>query len=555
MSLHPLLVFAAVAGISFHAAPVVAQVTSSTTEEHALFTHEQLDDLVAPVALYPDAILAQLLVASTFYQQVAAASRHVAAYGARGIDEQSWDISVKAIAHYPPLLNMLARQEDWTAALGRAYVLQSGDVMDAVQRLRAMAYEQGNLVSTAEQEVIVERERILIVPAQPQVIYVPTYNPRVVYYVPVSSGGLYHSDWSFGIGYPIGAWLSYDCDWWSRRVVYSGWGHHGWRSRSMPYIYITNVYVNPNYHDVNVNYGVLRRPVNYVSIGRYSSSRRPLPAPGSGAQAGANPGTYKPFAPTPVPKPEPARPSAVERNAGAVSPPPQMSPKQTTRPADISRTRPSPRPSPVAPPPKPASTPVPDDRRAIVVRPGVIDGPLRPPMPVSSNGSGDAKKTAAPVPTRAVPRTGQQAYELPPTKAEPARPTTGGVTGRGATSRQSAAQGATAPTSNVRGAAGARVPSQQSAPPAAEPRAAPRAAPRTEPRTTPVHRERTGTVIRTQPPANGAPAKPPATTGTARPQAPASGPRATAVPPRTSPAAGRTPPSATPHTSPSAILH
>src|SRR5688572_11726510 len=149
------------------------------------YSAEQLDNLVAPIALYPDPILAQALIAATFPDQIQLAARHVRAHGTRNIDEQPWDVSVKSIAHYPPVLNLLADREDWTTALGQAYAEQSGEVMDAVQRLRAMARAQGNLESTSQQTVIVEPRVIRIVPASPRYIYVPTYDPYYVYYQPV----------------------------------------------------------------------------------------------------------------------------------------------------------------------------------------------------------------------------------------------------------------------------------------------------------------------------------------------------------------------------------
>ncbi len=187
----------------------------------AQYSAEELDNLVAPVALYADALLAQVLVAATFPEQIALAAKHVRARGAKSVDNQDWDVSVKAVAHYPPVLNMLARQEDWTIALGQAYASQPGDVLDAVQRLRQMAREQGNLESTPEQNVSVQRDYIVIEPANPEVIYVPTYEPYYVYAEPLYGYG-YH--FGFGIGFPYGPWLSYGCDWFAGRVYWRGGG-------------------------------------------------------------------------------------------------------------------------------------------------------------------------------------------------------------------------------------------------------------------------------------------------------------------------------------------
>ena len=269
MTLHRLFIRAAVAvaTLSFVADEARGQASYSTAQV-VPFTEQQLDNLVAPIALYPDPILAQVLIAATFPDQIEFAIRYVRANGTRGIDDQPWDVSVKSVAHYLPVLNMLAERPDWTTALGQAYAGQSADVMDAVQRLRAMAHAQGNLVSTPEQDVIVERERIIIVPAQPRVIYVPTYDPWAVYYRPVFIATGYRGFWSFGIGFPIGAWLSYDCDWWGRRVYYDGWQGGGWRYYSRPYIHVTNVYVHPRYEVVYINRTVVHHTVNYVNVGR-----------------------------------------------------------------------------------------------------------------------------------------------------------------------------------------------------------------------------------------------------------------------------------------------
>ena len=232
------------------------------------YSPEELDNLVAPVALYPDALLAQILVAATFPDQVALASQYVRDRGTRNIENQGWDISVKAVAYYPPVLNMLARDEDWTVALGQAYASQSGDVMDAVQRLREMAREQGNLVSTREHTVTEDRGRIIIVPANPQVIYVPTYDPAIVYVRPIFSFGFHTGYFSFGLGFPIGSWLVYDCDWWGRRVYYDGWYGDGWRYYARRHFDWYPAYYRPRYSVVNININIFSRRVNYINLDR-----------------------------------------------------------------------------------------------------------------------------------------------------------------------------------------------------------------------------------------------------------------------------------------------
>ena len=234
-----------------------AQDDAALMEPAVLWSAEELDNLLAPVALYPDPILAQVLVAATFPEQVELAARYVQVNGKYGIDEQPWDISVRAVAHYEPVLNLMADRIDWTTALGQAHVMQAGDVMASVQTLRTMARAQGNLVTTAEQEVVVRDRNTYIVPAQPRVVYVPTYDPVIVYHRPIVHVGIYRSGWSFGAAFPIGVWLTYDVDWHQRHVYYHGWrdrGHHyGWYHRSRPYIVVNNIYVNPRRTTVIIN--------------------------------------------------------------------------------------------------------------------------------------------------------------------------------------------------------------------------------------------------------------------------------------------------------------
>ncbi len=244
------------------------------------FAENQLDNLVGPIALYPDALLAQVLVAATFPDQVEDAARWVREHGTAGIDEQPWDVSVKSVAHYQSALNVMADKGDWTATLGRAYAYQSSDVMAAVQRMRRLADTQGNLVSNAQQQVVRESNSYVIVPAQPRVIYVPVYDPIVVYTRPIFTVGFSSRYWSYGVGFPIGGWLNYDLDWGRRAVYYNGWDDvyvgygGGWRARSRPFIQVTNIYVSPRYRDVYVNRNVVYRTVNYRNVDRYAGYHR-----------------------------------------------------------------------------------------------------------------------------------------------------------------------------------------------------------------------------------------------------------------------------------------
>ena len=158
-------------------------------------TTEQLDQLVAPIALYPDSLVAQVLMASTYPLEVVEAARWVKANPGlkdkaleAALQKQSWDPSVKSLAAFPQTLDMMNDKLDWTTQLGNAFLAQQSDVMNAVQVLRKRAKDAGNLDSNKQQTVKVEdtssgtqSQTIIIEPASPQVVYVPTYNPTIVY--------------------------------------------------------------------------------------------------------------------------------------------------------------------------------------------------------------------------------------------------------------------------------------------------------------------------------------------------------------------------------------
>ena len=236
------------------------------------FSPEQLDNLLAPIALYPDPLLSQVLVAATFVDEVDEAARWVRANGMNRVDDQPWDVSVKAVAHYPTVISMMANKIDWTTSVGQAYVNQSTDVMTSIQRLRHMARDVGNLVTTPQQQVLVEDDYISIVPYQPTYIYVPVYDPYICYYRrPVWGLAI-----TFGTGFLIGAWLNRDCDWHHHRVYYHGWHGGGWVERCRPHVRITNVYVNNRYENVTINRRVINRNVNVNNVSRYNYIHRDL---------------------------------------------------------------------------------------------------------------------------------------------------------------------------------------------------------------------------------------------------------------------------------------
>ncbi len=148
---------------------------------------EEIDQLVAPIALYPDDLLSQVLMASTYALEVVQAQRWVKANGkmtdalAADLEKQGWDPSVKSLVNFPDVLAMMDGKLDWTQKLGNAFLANQNAVMEGVQRLRDKAWKEGNLKTTKEQSVTVEATTIIIAPTDPQVVYVPVYNPTVVY--------------------------------------------------------------------------------------------------------------------------------------------------------------------------------------------------------------------------------------------------------------------------------------------------------------------------------------------------------------------------------------
>ena len=225
----------------------------------APLSSDQLDALVAPIALYPDALVAQVLAAATNQDEVAYANDWLAqnrnltgAALAQAVDQQSWDPSVKALTQFPSVLDNLAHNLSWTSSLGEAFANQQGDVMAAVQVMRAKAQAAGTLQSTSQITVTQPApNNIVIQPASPQVVYVPQYNPTVVYGAPVvvpfyvppqlpfASVGL-----NFGVGVTIGGAYGWGGGF--------GWGWHAWNVNwgccggggSTTIIYNHNTYIN-----------------------------------------------------------------------------------------------------------------------------------------------------------------------------------------------------------------------------------------------------------------------------------------------------------------------
>jgi hypothetical protein len=184
--------------------------------------------MLGPIALYPDPLVAVILPASTVPSDLTLAAKFLASNGSPAeIDAQPWDPSVKALVRYPDVLKWMTANLDWTQALGAAFAQQPADVMKSIQQLRAQARAAGTLIDTPQQRVDMEGDDIRIVPAEADTIYVPEYDPAIVYETPVGYTGPFVT---FGVGYPVGVWLGYECDWDDFGIWVGPW-NPGWGYR------------------------------------------------------------------------------------------------------------------------------------------------------------------------------------------------------------------------------------------------------------------------------------------------------------------------------------
>jgi hypothetical protein len=329
------------------------------------FPPEQLDRLLAPIALYPDPLLAQILMAATYPVEVVQANRwrqdprNAGLAGdelAAAVELQPWDPSVKSLVPFPQILQMMDRNLDWTVALGDAFLAQEAAVMDAVQRLRQMAQAAGTLTSTPQQSLVIQEQAIGIMPVDPQVVYVPAYDPGVVYgpwpYAayppvllyppPVVVGGPVVS-FGFGIGVVGPLWGWHRWDWHRHRVAIDGPRFHAIDPHRPP------PKSDTWRHDPDHRHGVPYRDAPTRDRFQFGPASTP------DARRG-----YRGYEPAPpAPSPPPARP---------VPAPPSSGPRAPAPPVPPSSVRPAPAP---APPPRPAP--------AYGIAPSPAPGVSRPP--------------------------------------------------------------------------------------------------------------------------------------------------------------------------------
>lgn len=346
-----------------------------------LFSPPQLDQILAPIALYPDPLIAQILVAATYPLEIVEAARWAQEPGNPGLsgnaltsalELQDWDPSVKSLIPFPKILQMMNAQLSWTQQLGDAFLAQQADVMESIQRLRALALNAGYLRSTPQEQVGRDGPDITIAPADPQRVYVPAYNPLTAYgtwpYADYQPYYFSNSDWyaDNGFGYSV--------------IVVAplwGWGNCDWRHRR---IHVDS----PRFNAINQAVGTTtRHPPLATPIWQHDSYHRrgvayrdPATHEHFAPRMGGSPETRRAFRSYDVPRPPTQALPAVPPSA-----PLQLSPVTVPVPARPVTSPPVTRPVGEAPriaPPQPVVTPRPAEH-AVVPVPQVPEVRLPPP--------------------------------------------------------------------------------------------------------------------------------------------------------------------------------
>ena len=325
-------------------AGVMAQTPPPPASSQEPLKPEELEALVAPIALYPDALLAEVLMAATYPLEVVQADRWLTANKnlkedqlKAAVDKQPWDGSVKSLVATPSVLTMMSSKLDWTQKLGDAFLAQQTDVMDAIQRLRTKAQANNQLTSTNEQTVTVRQEDnqqvIAIEPTDPNTVHVPYYDPAVVYgqwpypdnppyyfpdtYAGYIGPGLLATGIAFGAGYALNRWASRGNYWggrinWNRNAINVNrpvvnplngniWQHNPAHRRGVRY---NNVNVQQRFGNTNIVAGNRRRP-DFRGSGGQQVLR-----PGGGVGNRPNVGTLPSNRPIAGGRPSSGRPSA-----------------------------------------------------------------------------------------------------------------------------------------------------------------------------------------------------------------------------------------------------
>lgn len=267
-----------------------AQAPASATQ----LSRQQIQQLVAPIALYPDALVGQVLAASTYPEQIVEADRWMQSHSklkgeelAKEVNKQSWDPSVKALTQFPSVLENMDKNLSWTSSLGDAYANQQQDVTQAVQTLRQQARKAGKLSSNEQEKITTQGSTIVIAPANPDVVYVPAYDPWLVYGAPIVAfpgwypvPGIFFDGpaISFGFGFGIGffggfgwGWNHWGYDWHGRSVIYN---HNSYISHSRTIINRNNSSRN-NFNHGNSNHSNLNHDNAFHGSGHSSFHAQP----------------------------------------------------------------------------------------------------------------------------------------------------------------------------------------------------------------------------------------------------------------------------------------
>jgi hypothetical protein len=402
-----------------------------------------LDQLMAPVALYPDPLISIILPASTFPSDVESAGAYLSGGGDPGqVDGQPWDPSVRSLAHYPSVAEWMAQNGAWTQAVGAAFVSQPAEVMEAIQRLRELAQADGTLKSTPQQQVIVSGTYVEIEPAQSNVIYVPEYDPAVVFV----DQPYYDYDgpfFAYGPPYEAGAWLTFGCNWGGGAILIVGPGYWrgeggGWRHPDQGAAFVSAGArpwsFPPNRPRPQAPNGwrsspqvVSARPIAGAPARPPQSAYRDIHTRGPAAVAavGANPGAFKG---------RPINPAIIPRTSGATSaaPPPRNQFQNQSQPGQTSQ-------KPVAPKPYTEPRPYTEPKPHTEAKPYAEPKPPAAPKPqVEPKPFSEPKVTPAPkAPTEPRPPANPPAPLTrapglePAPKAETVRPAEGAEHGEG----------------------------------------------------------------------------------------------------------------------------
>ncbi|MGE5170176.1 MAG: DUF3300 domain-containing protein [Rudaea sp.] len=379
--------------------------------ERAGYSQDELDQLLAPVALYPDQLLAQVLMAATYPLEVVQAARFVQqnpSLAGDALDEavaqRNWDPSVQSLTAFPQVLAMMNENLEWTERLGDAVLADQQRVMDTVQRLRQRAEATGSLRTTEQQIVTVEPDVVVIAPAQPDVIYVPVYDPLVVYgpwWAPAYPPWFWYPPPIYG--YPIGPVFGIGVVFGIGHVVshhHWGWAHPDWHGR----------HIEVDAHDNRFWNRPGRRPPPSGTWQHSPEHRRGVAYPDPITRD-----RFAPIDPTAVRRREdfrgrdlvpPAPPRVAAPSAGQARPAP-VPPAAASRSAPSASVSPGPR--PIAPPAAESRTPAPRG-----TAPGTASAPLAAPRPIAPPAGGmvpnapsaplAAPRPIAPPATQAAPR-------------------------------------------------------------------------------------------------------------------------------------------------------